>query len=143
MASVYREAAIAAPPDDVWAALADFGAVHERLAPGFVVACEPDDRGGSGGPVARTVTFANGAVAREVLVGSDADHRRLAYTVVEGPLGAEHHNASAQVLAEPDGTSRFVWVTDVLPDHLAGTVGRMMDHGLAVMVQALARPRGR
>jgi hypothetical protein len=138
MASVYREAAIAAPPEDVWAALADFGAVHERLAPGFVTACAVE--AGSG---ARTVTFANGAVAREVLVGSDADHRRLAYTVVEGPLGAEHHNASAQVLAEPGGTSRFVWVTDVLPDHLAGTVGQMMDHGLAVMVETLTRPRGR
>lgn len=155
MASVYREAAIAAPPDDVWAALADFGAVHQRLAPGFVVACTVDDQGGDGGdsdggasdggaaPEARTVTFANGAVAREVLVGADAEHRRLAYSVVEGPLGADHHNASAQVLAEPDGTSRFVWVTDVLPDGLAGTIGQMMDHGLAVMVETLTRLPGR
>lgn len=147
MASVYRETAIAAPPDDVWAALADFGAVHQRLAPGFVVACTVDDPGdgdgGGGAPRARTVTFANGAVAREVLVAVDADHRRLAYSVVEGPLGADHHNASAQVFAEPDGTSRFVWVTDVLPDHLAGTIGQMMDHGLAVMVETLTRLPGR
>lgn len=137
MASVYKEAAIAAPPEDVWTALADFGAVHERLAPGFVVACTVDAYDG-----ARTVTFANGAVAREALVGADAEHRRLAYTVVDGPLGAEHHNASAQVLAEPDGTSRFVWVTDVLPDHLAGPIGQMMDQGLAVMVTTLTRSGG-
>lgn len=135
MASVYREAAIAAPPAMVWDALADFGAVHERLAAGFVVACEPDPSGG-----ARTVTFANGAVAREVLVGSDPEHRRLAYSVVEGPLGAEHHNASAQVLDGPDGTSRFVWVTDVLPDELAEPVGRMMDGGIVAIAGTLTRP---
>jgi len=134
MASVYREAAIAAPPETVWDALADFGAVHERLAPGFVTACEPDP---AGGPIARTVTFFNGSVAREVLVGCDPEQRRLAYSVVEGPLGADHHNASAQVVAEPDGTSRFVWITDVLPDHLADPVARMMDGGLSVMVRTL------
>ena len=132
MASVYREAAIAAPPEKVWAALADFGAVHERLVPGFVTACTVDDAGAT-----RTVTFHNGSVAREVLVGRDDDHRRLAYTVVDGPLDAQHHNAAAQVLPGPDDTSRFVWVTDVLPDHLAPTVGQMMEAGLAVMAHTL------
>jgi hypothetical protein len=37
MASIYKEIIIDAHPDDVWDALRDFGAVHTRLAPGFVL----------------------------------------------------------------------------------------------------------
>jgi len=94
MASIIRETVIDADPADVWTALADFAAVHERLVPGFVVESVLD------GPRSRVVTFFNGAVAREVLVGIDDDARRLAYTVTDGPLPATHHNASAQVVAE-------------------------------------------
>lgn len=133
MASIIRETRINADPADVWGALRDFDAVHERLAPGFVVDCRVD------GPGSRVVTFFNGAVAREVLVGVDDLAHRLAYTVVEGPLGSTHHNASAQVL-EDGGGSRFVWITDVLPDEVAATIGEMMDGGLAVIRQTLESP---
>ena len=34
MASIRREIVIEAPPDRIWAALRDFGAVHERLDQG-------------------------------------------------------------------------------------------------------------
>jgi hypothetical protein len=131
MATIIREALVEAPADAVWAALRDFGAVHERVAPGFVVDAQLD------GDV-RTVTFANGAVAREVLVGVDDGARRLAYAVVESALGLTHHNASASVVAEDDGRSRFVWVTDVLPDDAAPVVAGMMDQGIAVMRGALS-----
>jgi Polyketide cyclase / dehydrase and lipid transport len=131
MASIIREIFIDADPTDVWTALADFGAVHERLVPGFVVESVVD------GPGSRVVTFFNGAVAREVLVGIDGDARRLAYSVVDGPLRAAHHNASAQVVAEREGGSRFVWITDVLPDELAAGIGEMMDRGIGVIKQTL------
>jgi uncharacterized protein YndB with AHSA1/START domain len=130
VASIYKEIVIDAPPEKVWAALADFGALHERLVPGFVI--EADLRDGI-----REITFFNGSVAREELVGSDDDARRLAYTVVDGPLAATHHNASAQVLAEADGRSRFVWVTDVLPDDLAPATSGLMDRGLEVIKATL------
>ncbi|MDG4826849.1 SRPBCC family protein [Asanoa sp. WMMD1127] len=131
MASVRREVLIAAPVDEVWAALADFGAVHERLVPGFVVACRLD------GPD-RVVTFFNGAVAREVLVDSDAAARRLVWTVTESGLGLTHHNASAQVFAAPGGGSRFVWIADVLPHAAAVPVGRLMDRGIEVLRRTLS-----
>jgi hypothetical protein len=99
--------------------------------PGFVVACDLD------GPDTRVVTFFNGAVAREVLVGVDDDARRLAYTVVEGPLDSTHHNASAQVVPEDGDRIRFVWTTDVLPDAVAAMVGELMDRGIAVIKQTL------
>jgi hypothetical protein len=130
MASISKEIFIDVDPTDAWAALRDFRAVDERLVPGFVVSCELD------GPDTRIVTFFNGAVAREVLVGIDDDARRLAYTVVEGPLDSTHHNASAQVLPEGGGC-RFVWITDVLPDDVAGTVSELMDRGIAVIKQTL------
>ena len=40
MASVRKEALIQAAPGDVWAALRDVGALHTRLAPGFVTNTE-------------------------------------------------------------------------------------------------------
>ena len=130
MASIIRETVIDADPADVWAALADFGAVHQRLAPGFVVDSVLE------GPGTRVVTFFNGAVAREILVGVDEDARRVAYQVVEG-LPATHHNASAQVIAVDAGRSKFVWITDVLPDELAEGIGELMDRGIGAIKQTL------
>ena len=131
MASIIRETLVDAAPADVWAALRDFGAVQHRLVPGFVVGTELD------GPDTRVLTFFNGAVAREVLVGVDDDARRLAYTVVAGPIDTTHHNASAQVVDAGDGGSRFVWITDVLPDAVAPMVNDLMDRGIAVIKQTL------
>ena len=131
MASIRKETVIDARPDDVWAALRDFAAVHERLVPGFVTDCHLDGEG------ARIVTFFTGAVAREVLVACDDDARRLVYSVVESPMGSTHSNASGQVFAEGDGRSRFVWITDVLPDRVAPAVDQLMEQGIAVIRQTL------
>jgi uncharacterized protein YndB with AHSA1/START domain len=130
MASICKEILIDAPPEKVWDALRDFGALHERLVPGFVVAAQ------TRGDV-RTITFFNGSIAQERLVSTDDDARRIAYTVIDGPLGATHHHASAQVVAEPDGGSRFVWVTDVLPHELAAPTSGLMERGLAVIKETL------
>jgi uncharacterized protein YndB with AHSA1/START domain len=130
MASITKEIVIDAPAEEVWDALRDFGALHERLVPGFVVAAEL--RGD-----VRVVTFFNGAVAHEQLVGTDDETRRLAYTVIEGPLRATHHNAAAQVVAEGAGRSRFVWVADVLPDELEPAMSGLMEQGIGVVKATL------
>ena len=52
MASIHKEILIQARPQDVWAAIRDVGAVHQRLAPGFVIDARLDGD-------ARIVTFAN------------------------------------------------------------------------------------
>jgi carbon monoxide dehydrogenase subunit G len=131
MASIRTETPIDAPPEDVWAALRDFGAVHERLVPGFVTDCRLEE-----GDI-RAVTFFNGVVAREMLVGIDDRARRLAYSVVEGPLGSTHHNASAEVIAENGRRSRFVWTADVLPDDLAAPMRELMEQGIGVIKRTL------
>ena len=130
MATIYKEFIVEADAAQVWDALRDFDAVHVRLAPGFLTGCTIDAEG------ARVLTFANGLVAREVLVGIDDAHRRLAYTVTGGK--AAHHHASAQVFEEGEGRSRFVWITDVLPDAMAAYIEPMMMQGAAAMKAALA-----
>jgi hypothetical protein len=72
MASIRREVSVAAGPAVVWDAIRDVGAVHERLAPGFVVDTKLEEG-------ARLVTFGNGVVARELIVDVDDEARRLAW----------------------------------------------------------------
>ena len=128
MASVHREIVIERPPAEVWDALADVGALHTRLAPGFVTDCRLE-------PGARVVTFANGMVARELIVDVDAERRRVAWSVVGGRLS--HHNASAQVLAAGNDATRFVWIADFLPDEHAPALTTMIENGLATMKRHL------
>lgn len=129
MTTIYKEFIVDASLEGVWDALRDFDAVHQRLAPGFVVDCKP-------GEGSRTVTFANGFVAHEVLMGVHEEAHRLSYTVVGGK--ASHHLASAQLFAEGQGRTRFVWITDVLPDALGGYIDSMMTQGAAVMQRTLS-----
>ena len=70
----------------------------------------------------RTITFFTGAVATELLIGVDEPSRRLACTVTDGPLRAAHYNAAVQVIAVQNGSCRFVWAIDVLPDELGPRV---------------------
>jgi carbon monoxide dehydrogenase subunit G len=128
MATIYKEFTVDAGIDRVWDALRDFNAVRQRLAPGFVVDCKPSE--GS-----RTVTFANGAVAQELLVGIHEGVHRLSYTIAGGK--ASHHMASAQLFAEGEKRTRFVWITDVLPDSLGEYIDAMMSQGAVVMQRAL------
>src|SRR6476620_1094511 len=100
MASIIRQFALDAPAATVWDAVADFGALHTRLVPGFVTATAV------AGDV-RTVTFGNGMVVRERLVGIDADRRRLAYT--NDLDGVEHHAASV-IVEEAGAGSRATWI---------------------------------
>jgi len=127
MASIHREVAVEASPDLVWDAIRDVGAVHERLAPGFVV----DTRLEEG---ARIVTFGNGVVARELIVDVDEAARRLVWSVVGGRM--THHNASLQVFTE-GAKSRVVWIADLLPNEVAPYIAGMIDQGMAVMKKTM------
>ena len=128
MASVHREIVIDRLAADVWDALADVGALHTRLVRGFVTDCRLE-------PGARVVTFANGLVARELIVAIDAERRRVAWSVVGGRLS--HHNASAQAFAEGGTACRVVWIADFLPDENAAALAAMIDQGLAAMKKTL------
>src|SRR6185436_20514490 len=101
-ATIHKEVEIHASPDRVWEALSDVGALHTRLAAGFVVDTKMDAN-------ARVVTFANGMVVREEIVTVDDASRRVVWAIVGQQF--VHYNGAAQVFDHPDG-SRFVWTTD-------------------------------
>jgi hypothetical protein len=128
MASIRKETIIDVAPDEVWDAVRDIGAVHTRLAVGFVTDCRLDGD-------ARIVTFANGLVAREPVVTIDDAGRRFVWSAVGGRLS--HYNASAQVFDAGDGRSRFVWVADLLPNEMAGAVGTMIEQGIVAIKKTL------
>ena len=134
MATIIKEVEIERTADEVWDAVQDFMAVHDRLAPGFVTDSRPEDDD------IRVVTFANGAVAREALVGVDKGAKRLCYTVLESPLGFTNHSASVQVFDDGSARSRFVWITDVLPHEAGDRVDELMTQGIAVIERKLNRP---
>ena len=132
MASIHKDIPIDAPADQVWAAVRDFGAVHTRLAPGFAIDARLDGE-------ARIVTFANGNVAREVLVNCDEARRRLVYAIANDRVS--HYNASVQVQADGETRSRLIWIVDVLPNDIAPYIDGQMDQAAQAMQQALVKAR--
>ncbi len=130
MASIHKDIPIDAQPADVWAAVRDFGAVHQRLAPGFVIDARLDGD-------ARIVTFANGNVAREQLVDCDEARRRLVYAIANERVS--HYSASVQVLADGEARSRLIWIVDVLPHEIAPYIDAQMDQAALAMQKALGR----
>src|ERR1700731_2143591 len=130
MASIHKDIPIDAEPEQVWAAVRVFGAVHRRLAPGFVL----DARLGG---EARIVSFANGTVARELLVDCDDARRRLVYAVISERM--KQHSASVQVVADGDTRTRLIWIVDVLPNEIASYIDGQMDQAALAMQRALGR----
>src|ERR1700692_2904427 len=130
MASIHKDIAIDAHPDEDWAAVADFGRPHERLVPGFVLDARLDGD-------ARIVTFANGTTARELLVDCDDARRRLVYAVISERV--KQHSASVQVVADGDSRARLIWIVDVLPNETASYIDGQMDQAALAMQKALRR----
>lgn len=117
---------IAAPPAALWDALADIGALQDRVAPGMVV----DTQLEQGGAV-RIVTFANGAVLHEDIVSVDHAKRELVWTAKGGPW--THHNASISVADREDGGGDVTWTADVLPDSAGVIIAGFITAGLQTM----------
>jgi carbon monoxide dehydrogenase subunit G len=128
MAAITKSVDVALAPAQVWDAVRDWGNVHQRLCPGVLTDCQVEEG-------ARTVTFANGLVARELIVAVDDETRRLVWSVV-GSQMLSHHNGAMQVLAEGSG-SRIVWTADLLPHTAAEQVAGSMDLGCAAMKATL------
>jgi uncharacterized protein YndB with AHSA1/START domain len=127
MATIHKEIEIHAAPQRVWEALSDVGALHTRLATGFVAETRMDGN-------ARIVTFVDGTVVREEIVAVDDAARRVAWAIVGQHL--HQYKRAAQKIDHADGT-RFVWTTDLLPDEFAPHVDAMMTAGIAAIKRTI------
>lgn len=128
MASIRKQIITRSAPAAVWDAARDVGALHTRLVPGFVIATVLE-------PGGRRVSFANGMTMFEPIVSIDDVAMRLAWSSKGGRTS--HYNASLEVLAEPGGGSRVVWIADFLPDAAAEAIDAMMTTGAKSMQTAL------
>ncbi|HLZ06257.1 MAG TPA: SRPBCC family protein [Bradyrhizobium sp.] len=130
MASIHKDIPLSAPAHEVWDAVRDFGALHTRLVPGFVLDTRLDGD-------ARIVSFANGTVARELLVDCDEARRRLVYAVISERL--RQHSASVQVIADGEARCRLLWTVDVLPHEIAPYMNGQMDLAASAMQKAFEK----
>src|SRR3954468_19265958 len=127
MATIRKEMTLHTNAAQGWDAIRDVGAIHTRLAPGFVTDVKLEEG-------ARIVTFANGNVEKELIVTIDDEACRLVWSVVGTQM--THHNGSVQVF--PEGARcHLVWIADILPDALAGYIAGMMQQGMEAMKRKL------
>jgi len=132
MASIHKDIPLDAPAHEVWDAVRDFGALHTRLVPGFVLDTRLEGD-------ARIVTFANGTVARELLVDCNEARRRLVYAVISERV--KQHSASVQVIADGEARCRLLWTVDVLPHDIAPYMNGQMDLAASAMQKAFDQVR--
>jgi hypothetical protein len=66
---------------------------------------------------------------RERLLRRDDDARSLAYTITDGPMPLEHHEAEITVHEAGDG-SRVTWEVAIVPDELAEVFGSIYQSSL-------------
>jgi hypothetical protein len=128
MATIRKEVLIDTTPEAAWDALRDVGALHTRLVAGFVTDTKLDGK-------TRTVTFSTGMVVREDIISVDADQKRVAWAIVGQHF--QHYNGAAQIFAHDKGGIRVVWITDLLPDSMAGPIDTAMTNGVAAMKKTL------
>jgi Polyketide cyclase / dehydrase and lipid transport len=128
MATIRTGLDTAASPDDAWAVIRDVGALHTRLAPGFVADTKLE-------PGARVVTFVNGTVIREPIVTIDDEARRLVWSAEGGRT--THYNASLQVSPRPDGGATVVWTADFLPNDVKPQLTAAIEAGTRAMKRSL------
>ena len=69
-------------------------------------------------------------MVRERIVAVDDEHRRLAYSAVDGPF--TFHHSSMQVTGDGNEAT-FTWITDVVPDDYTPMMEALMTEAAALL----------
>ena len=132
MASIHEQLVVEVGADEAWKELRGVGEAHKLFAPVLADGHLDGDT--------RTVRFANGMIVHERILDVDDEHRRVAYTALDGP-GMSYHHASMQVVEEGPGRCRFVWITDFLPADIAGNLAPLIAQGAKALKSNLEAAR--
>jgi mxaD protein len=119
MAAGAVDVSVAAPPDEVWKKVGDFGGIADFFPGIDSFRLEGDDR----------VIGMFGMEIRERLLARDETDHVLTYSVVEG-VPVDSHTATISVQADGDG-SKVIWAYDVTPDEMAPIFGDTYKAALA------------
>ena len=119
MASIHKEVVLDVGVEQAWSAVRDVANAKRLFADVLVDSQLEGD--------IRTVTFANGMKVRERIIDIDDGRRRVAYAAQGAPF--EHHHASMEIVRESGGRSRFVWISDFLPNGLESVITPLIDEG--------------
>jgi carbon monoxide dehydrogenase subunit G len=125
MASITKSTYLGTGSDEVWEVLRDPGRVNELITFLGEVTVDGNTR----------VCALGDDVLEELLVDIDDVARRFVYSIRRSPFGFVHHSASMQAIPEGEGT-RFVWVTDLLPDEARPAVDEALTAALASIQKA-------
>ncbi|WP_281176998.1 SRPBCC family protein [Neobacillus massiliamazoniensis] len=126
-----KEIVIEANAEQVWDAVSDIGAVHQRFVPGYTLDTQLEGND-------RILYFPHGGVVRERIVSIDDETYRFAYAVIEGSNPSLiHHHASFQVFAKDENESILVWITDFLPKHTEPEMKIRIDRAAQVIKQTI------
>lgn len=83
------------------------------------------------------MTFANGAKAKELLVSTDDNLRRLVYAIADGHFTT--YNASVQAFREGKHGCLLVWIVDLLPNSSESYIKTQMDSAAIIMKDTLEK----
>jgi mxaD protein len=106
--SIVHTIAIKAPPDKVWALAGDFGGI-QRWAPGTESSRLVLRTRNETGAIRLLRRRSNGTQVTEKLLDYDPLNRRMAYTYVDGVVGASDYYSVLTVKDAGDGTSIVEW----------------------------------
>lgn len=117
---------IAAPADEVWGLIGEFGGLDTWMA--GVDSCEVD------GDVRTVGTM--GMKVQEQLVARDPEARTLTYSIVGEGAPVDEHRATISVAEADDGASVVTWAVTVVPvdatgmfkDIYQGALGHLKTH---------------
>ncbi len=137
MAAVRTDRIIAAPAADVWARIADVGAISTWF-PSFVSSRLDGDGH-------RRIALKTGVELDEAIVFVDPIARRLRYHIVGGMPIVASHQATVDVIAVDAERCAVVYSTDVEPAPLAFILGGVIEEALGelddqVTAAAVAAP---
>ena len=106
MAKVYTSSVIAAPADQVWAAIRDFNGLpswHPSIAESRIEGGAPADQVGC----VRAFRLKDGGFIRERLLGLSDYDLSCTYSILESPMGVENYVATLKLTPITDGGRSF------------------------------------